>query len=88
MQRVISLIIARDENKQPILMNIEVGEGFGIENINIGGYLFTDQERDSLSKKLIIQKELFDELKDNEPLDITYRFENMTASQILKTLSA
>lgn len=88
MQRIISLIIAKDENNQDILMNIEVDEDLDIQQINLAGYLFSQEEIASLQKKLKVQKELFEALKDNEPLDITHDFKNMSKEQILQNLSA
>lgn len=86
MQRVLSFIIAKDENNQKIYLNIEVDENINILNINIAGCVLSKEEAESVSKKIKIEKSLFEEMKDNEPLDITQQFVGMTKEEIIKSL--
>lgn len=86
MQRVITFIVARDENNQDILMNIEIDKELKIKKLNIAGYVLNQTEIDAMSDKIKINEELFNTLKDNEPLDITSQFVNMTKEQIIESL--
>lgn len=76
MQRLISFIVAKDENNQNILINVLVGKSFEIENLNIAGYVLSQEEISALSDKIKIKEELLIALSDNEPLDIIYKSVN------------
>lgn len=80
-QRVISFIVAKDENNQNILINVMVGKNFEIENLNIAGYVLSKKETSTLSDKIKIKEELLIALSDNEPLDIIYKSVNDSYSQ-------
>lgn len=86
MQRVVSFIVTKDENNQNILMNIEVDKELKIKKLNIAGYVLNQTEIDAMSDKIKINKELFNTLKDNEPLDITSKFNGMSKEEIIKYL--
>lgn len=88
MQRVISFIIAKDENGQNILMNVDVDKNYKINKLNIGGYVFSDEEVKNMADKIQINKELFETMKDNEPLDITYDFTNISKDELIKSIIA
>ncbi|OGS70765.1 MAG: hypothetical protein A3F91_09640 [Flavobacteria bacterium RIFCSPLOWO2_12_FULL_35_11] len=82
MNKVLTFIIAKDENRQNIIMDIEVEENLTPSLINIAGKVIP---KNSLGDTLIIiSRELFQTMSNNKPMDLTSKYSGLSQAEILK----
>ena len=87
MNNIITFIIGTDENKQHILMDIEVREDKFVSSINIAGLVFNEAMLKKLNQNIEIDEELFFAMRNKKPMNITSEYKDLTQDQILKKLS-
>ncbi|MDQ1341027.1 MAG: hypothetical protein QG567_2185 [Campylobacterota bacterium] len=82
MNKVLTFIVAKDENKQNIIMDIEVGDNLTPSVINIAGKVVP---KSSLGDTpIIISRELFQAMSNNKPMDLTSKYRGLSRAEVLK----
>lgn len=83
MKNIITFIIAKDENNQNVLMDVEIDKNMHVISLNIAGYVFNHNILENLKPRLEVDEDLFNAMSNNEPMDLTSKFAGLSKDEIL-----
>lgn len=82
MFNMISFIVAKDRDGINILMSVLVNkETLEVENIKIAGDTISKEE---FTSPIIVDKTLYEEMKNNELMDLSSKFVGKSSQEILE----
>lgn len=82
MNKFLTLIVGKDQNKENIHLLIFVDDDKNITALNLAGTVLEDELKNLNTPK--VPNELYEMMKTGEPIDLTKQYEKMSIDEIKK----